>query len=672
MKKKSYLISCSLLCFCLLTNAGETNKKYERLMLKAEKYYKWLAYPKAITCYKRAFLAKGNEDAKAALRIADSYRLINQPQNAEKWYAKAFEITSFSEEDQSHYADVLLKNGKSNQAKELLSTLGKEMGKVKYRHRDLHQVHLFYEDSSAFGIKLMELNSSYDDFSPTFYEDGLVFVSNRPTKWLGQKKYHWDHTYFLDLFYADLTKKGSPKVISKKINSFYHEGPAVFFDKGRKVIFTRNNFHHGTLSTNHAGVNMLKLYYAEKKRNGKWGHIHPLPFNDDHYSVGHPTITSKGVLYFSSDMPGTFGKADIFRSTFKDGQWTTPENLGFPINTEGDELFPFVNEGDTLFFASDHHAGIGGLDIYQVDLNDPALEIQNLGYPINSEKDDFGFIKKGEDAYLSSNRNGGMGSDDIYQIHKYETILWGRLIDAETKEAIMGDLRVIDGRDSTEIFFEKSVITTDIIEARHEEKLIFQGKSKGYTAKNIIVHTHDLKGEGNHIIDVPLTPESMKVDVLLIKNVGLEDQLLLLYEEPVFFDGTIDELKDHLKNQRSVINNLHELTNIRYDFDQSSIRKDAGDKLNKLIEVLNRYPQLEVTFTSHTDSRGTEGYNKKLARSRAKAAKSFLIQREVASGRVAVKHYGESIMVNDCKDGIACDDAKHEQNRRTNIIITGY
>ncbi len=278
----------------------------------------------------------------------------------------------------------------------------------------------FYKGQLTLNVQLKNcaaINSPSLDFSPAFYQNGVVFVSSRYKN--GPIDEKTGETY-LELFYADVDPNGMPLKadnFSLQINSQLHEGPVTFNRTGDKIFFTRNNTINGVVKADAKGNVQLKIFEAQKGYYD-WENIQELSFNSDNYSCMHPALSPDGnKLFFVSDMPGGFGGRDLYFVEKQGNTWSKPINLGAEINTEKDEAFPFFHESGILFFASDGHPGMGGLDIFMIDLSKRAWgQIINIGEPFNSSSDDLGFIldQEGVRGYFASNRAGGYGKDDIY------------------------------------------------------------------------------------------------------------------------------------------------------------------------------------------------------------------------------------------------------------------
>ncbi len=265
-------------------------------------------------------------------------------------------------------------------------------------------------------LNASNINTDGLEFSPVLYENGLVYVSRNKNGLIDENT---GKTFF-ELFYSELDPNGIPtraQKFSNELNSQLHEGPVTFNRKGNKIYFTRSNLSKGLSRADKKGRVGLKIYEAERG-DFDWENIVELPFNDNEYSCMHPALSADETkLFFSSNMPGGYGGMDLYFVEKRYGEWTAPINLGPDINTSRNEVFPFIHDNGTLFFASDGHEGLGGLDIYMINIQGRRWgQLVNLGEPFNSIKDDLGLILdiRGIKGYLTSNRDGGKGSDDIY------------------------------------------------------------------------------------------------------------------------------------------------------------------------------------------------------------------------------------------------------------------
>jgi tetratricopeptide (TPR) repeat protein len=400
----------------------EIPEKAKKIYEKAEHFYNHFAYFKAIEKYKE-FLAIQKKDHNAMMKIASSYYKIKQYEETLAWYDSAVTNGTLPAEHEYQYADVLMNHGMHDRAKYWLEKyLESQPNDKRAREKleGLRNMHLFYADSSLYSITNLSLNSKFSDFSPTFYKDGFLFVSAREE---AQRKKELDHRSngaYLDIYYCPLlsdTSFGAPEPLSELINSSFHEGPLCLYDSGRKMIFTRNDYVKKSKSKNENVTIHFQMFYTEMDQNNEWVKPVLLNLHDKQYSMGHPTISKDGkTLYFSSNIPGGFGGSDIYKSTWQNNIWSKPVNLGPEINTEGNEMFPYLYDDTILYFSSDGFRGLGGLDIFKANLKQYPIRVFNIGYPFNSTKDDFGIVfnKNASVGYFSSNREDGVGNDDIY------------------------------------------------------------------------------------------------------------------------------------------------------------------------------------------------------------------------------------------------------------------
>ena len=410
--------------------------------------------------------------AKAALlqKMAKAAYYTHDFKTAETHYKSLFELVNMSAETDElilQYAHVLAALGKNEEAASMwqkYSNLNKGdavTADFATLHRNLAPL---TRNQDSYKVGFLPINSGLSEFSPVKWESGLVFVASRADNSAVKRVFEWDESPFLDLYFleneSDLAKVASPEAgvvkssrlgsdyytsatpndglklgynaatlnseqaalaagkFDSKLNSVYHDGPCDFFNDNQSIIFTRNGVRGLDYSASD-GINRVHLYIADHV-DGDWKNLRAFPYNSGEYSTGHPAfMAGENIMFFVSDMPGGFGGTDIYYSKYKDGKWHFPVNAGSKINTKGNEMFPFIDEMNNLYFASDGHPGLGGLDIFTTSLSmngSPEFEVANLGSPLNSGWDDFGLIadasfKKG---YFSSNRKNGGSDDDIY------------------------------------------------------------------------------------------------------------------------------------------------------------------------------------------------------------------------------------------------------------------
>jgi len=817
MKLERYFVALLLLLSFSFVGYGQDDNK-------ADKLYKELGYGTAISEYKSTVGEEGKLDRKTMIRLANSYRLIGDYRNAELYYAQIVE-SSDKALYRLYYAQALQANGKCEQAKKyyleydaLVSLEAAEEGKVGNDRRGQILANACDQEFTTAQVVLnneTNLNTPSLDFSPTYYQDGLIFVSTRGINRSVQNEDAWLNGKFMDLFYAEIgseTKNFSvPLPLASIINSKFHEGPLTFDQSGSTMYFTRNNFKGGRRGFNAKKITKLKIYGADWDGE-EWSNIWELPFNDDAYNHCHPTLSADGQhMYLSSDREGGYGGHDLYISTFTNGEWSTPVNLGEQVNTPGNELFPFVHDDGTLYFASNGHAGLGGLDIFSAqpigaeDVEQTWSIPTNLGKPINSTKDDFGFITDitKRSGYLSSSREGGAGGDDIYsfkgdlgnrtlhagRIYAYDeqstSLLKGALVsvvpcDIGTTGAASGDnafnaklipvpgkdgeftLRIVSGDAASGtsssgegkltdmkgevtydlecnkeycIYVEKSgyrsaekrFVTSDCedgielaIPMRRESAAI--SSSVNYTTSasadmmlngmviNKLYNTsipnatvyltnsctgetstalstadgtfsfpadcgcdYTLKGEKVGLGTITQSLSTMNVDC----SQPIQTKLLLGGTPPSVISTpapvTIPAYRPATTTLSNVTNytvgDVIELEHIYYDFDKADIRRDATIDLDKLANILQRYPAMTIELSSHTDARAVDVYNLDLSQRRAQAAIEYLVAKGIGRSRLVPKGYGETQPRNHCVDGIKCSELEHQRNRRTEIRV---
>ena len=378
----------------------------DKLLEKADEYFDKMWYSEAAELYEEV-LDKGfsNHTYKVIERAADAHYFNTNIERAYYWYNILYRDyrDEMSANNLFRYAHTLKGTGKYARSKRLMRLYDRKIKRGEGEEEEDMNIAVPREvlldnimaNSGNFEIKNIAVNSKYSDFSPMFYgDDKLVYASSVDSSFLKTRRYKWNNQPYLDLYVAKMNKENQEvrdaAKFSKKINTKYHEASVAFSPDNTTMYFTRNNYGK-KLKRDKKGVNNLKIYRS-KKVNGEWTEAQELPFNSDSYSTGHPALSPDGKqLYFVSDMPGSIGKTDIFVvDILEDGNFSDPRNLGPEINTERREMFPFISD-KKLYFSSDGHVGLGGLDVFEVAYSEEEgfMDVQNLGQPINSKVDDF-------------------------------------------------------------------------------------------------------------------------------------------------------------------------------------------------------------------------------------------------------------------------------------------
>lgn len=397
-------VVCLLICLCQITGMAQK--------ASADKVYDQLGYKEAIELYRAGKLTEGTME-----RIANGYRLNHDTQNAEKWYAQIAD-DSDNPLNTLYYAQALHSNGNLEKAKEYYLKYDRVSGGGD--RRGAHLANAIdrisnFRDNEKIQVELASaINSPKLDFSPIYFQDGVVFVSNRSES--SRDKDLWTGDGYNTHFFAEENADGSlgaPEPFSLQLDEKFHEGPLTFSKSGDEVFFTRN-----IAKRNKKKEYSLQIFTALQKGED-FGDAKKIDFSDAQANDAHPALSPDGqYLYFASDREGGLGGMDIWRSSFSDGKWGEPANLGPKVNTAGNEVFPFVYDDGTVYFASDGWGGLGGLDVFYVEQMETGgwADPINIGTPINSNKDDFSYTLNalGTEGYFTSAREGGQGKDDIY------------------------------------------------------------------------------------------------------------------------------------------------------------------------------------------------------------------------------------------------------------------
>ncbi|SHM99218.1 TolB family protein, partial [Flavobacterium chilense] len=372
-------------------------------------------------------------------------------EKAAKWYGELFAMnTQIETEYYYRYAQSLKSAGETVKANQILDEFDqrtKNDSRARLYVKDKNYLEEIKANSGRYKIENAGINSKFSDYGTFIHNNTVYFASARDTGNFTQRKHTWTGEHFTNLYQSAIDENfnlSAPKEFKSKINTKFNESTPVFTKDGKTVYFTRNNYNNGKKGKNDSQVTLLKIYKATLE-NGEWTNITELPFNSDNYSTAHPALSAdEKTLYFASDMPGTYGQSDIYKVSISNDRFGTPENLGPTINTEGKETFPYVTSDNEIYFASDGHPGLGGLDVFVGKLDQSGVSnIQNLGSDINSPQDDFGYIidENSKKGFFTSNRPGGQGSDDIYKFLETRSLhcsqeLTGTVISVATAEAL--------------------------------------------------------------------------------------------------------------------------------------------------------------------------------------------------------------------------------------------
>jgi outer membrane protein OmpA-like peptidoglycan-associated protein/tetratricopeptide (TPR) repeat protein len=614
----------------------------------ADKKYDNYAFVSAIKTYERV-AEKGYKSADLFQKLGNAYYFNGKLENAAQWYGELFTMTTEVEPAYYYrYAQSLRAIGENDKANQIMEKFDKISGndsRGELFAKNENYMDAIKANSGRYKVEDAGINSPYSDYGTTMYSNKIVFASARDTGSLGHRRHTWTGQSFTKLYVSDVGEEmslGSPAKFDKSINSKFNESTPVFTKDGKTIYFTRNNYLEGKKGKDGNDNTLVKIYKATLE-NDKWVNITELPFDSDNYSTAHPILSpDEKTMYFVSDMPGTIGLSDIFKVQINDdGTFGTPLNLGRLINTEGRETFPFVNDDNEIYFASDGHPGLGGLDIFVSKINADGTfgKVQNVGMDANSPKDDFGYWidTKSRRGFFSSNRDGGQGYDDIYKFLETKKLLceqqlYGKVTDLATSEILPGaKISLFDNK-----FNPMETVNTDdkgnyTFSVECGKKYNVRAEKEAYTTKEESITIAEEDGKTK--LDIALEKEECKVTI--------GDDL-----------GKCFGIK-----------------NIYFDFDKSNIRVEAAIDLEKILDVMNQYPKMKLDIRSHTDSRGSFKYNESLSDRRAQSTIGWLIENGVDKGRLTAKGYGEYQLINKCADDVECTEEEHQLNRRSEFII---
>ena len=630
----------------------------QRKLVKARELKEEYQYSNALAMFTEHFKSSTPKKAEDIRDIAHCYLMMNDIESAQQWLSRINTMNVYSPVEMFNYANALKSAGDYDNAiaqyRRYADLFPERSAKLPDWIESCKEAKVWIEKPLAFSIENVEnINSENSDFGLIPFKNEFIFSSDRVLsnkEYSSQEIFGWTGNPYLKIFSI---KKVDEEITSYKpvpvdgINSTFHNGPGVFDPSTDRIYYTLTKMQKvESLPTNSDPtsfedfsnpdqyINRLEIYSA-RLDNNKWVDIKPFEYNNsEKYSVGHPCITEDGnIIYFASNMPGGYGNSDIYYCVrMPNSKWSEPVNAGPTINTEGKEVFPVLDQNGTLYFSSDGQKGMGGLDIFETQgSKNQWTQPENLKYPINSPKDDFlpYFTNPGISGYLSSNRDGGKGLDDIYYFSKEMTIV------VSTKARL---------KDNVIIPLEDVNLNFD--ELLKDKKSDFKTDDEGFFTKQANCNT-------------------------VLKITGTKEGYL---SQSKAFQGTctnkndtmfVDLILDKIEENRSYV-----LENIYYDFDKWNIRPDAAIELDKLIKILNDYPNIDIELGSHTDARGTNKYNENLSQKRAESAVAYIISKGIEKRRITAKGYGENKLRNNCSDGISCTDDEHQLNRRTEFTVT--
>ncbi len=570
-------------------------------------------------------------------QLAESYYNIFNTVEAERWYAKALE-SSDNPEMIYKYSEMLKANGKyqeSNQQMEKFASMRPSDNRATAYRKNPNYLPKILQQGKKFNVQDAGFNSAQSDFGGTLNDGKLYIVSGRNDN---RKTYGWNEEPFLDIYTLTKTSDGTygeATLANDKINSRYHEGLVAFTPDGSTMYFSSESYSEKDFQRDSlSGTRFSQLYlYKATKLGNDWDTVEGLSLNSSNYSVKNPSVSADGsTLYFSSNMPGGYGQFDIYKAPInEDGTLGEPENLGQKVNTEGQEMFPYISSNNTLYFSSNGHLGLGGMDVfYTMEIDGKLAPIRNVGIPINSNADDFAFNidEEAGEGFVSSNRDGGQGSDDVYAIKKLQplcdVLVAATVLDDKTREPISGA--------SVSLYDDQG------------NKVVSKTTNAEGVAEFIV--------ECNKNSELEVTMNDYESRKVAVK--GTNEQ-----EYPVQI--SLNPIEKILTPEEVVLNPIY------FEYDKSNVTAQAAFELDKLVQIMNKYPELVISATSHTDYIGSDSYNLRLSDRRAKTTVQYIISQGIDASRISGVGKGETEPKVDC--GTNCTDEERQLNRRSEFLI---
>lgn len=624
-----------LLLFTTIFSVFSQEGKIKRADVK----YENLSYMDAVYVYEKV-VEKGYGTPDIYEKLGNAYYYNGAYEKASQWYERLFDSRDYDNSEVMYrYAQALKSMGNYGESDKVMDKFSQlrpeDVRSLRYKGNGdyLEKIEAV---SNRGDLNLTSVNTELSDYGGSFYDSLFIFTSNR--KIIGPTKdiHTWTDEPFSNIYQARVGSDyqlSDVRVLKGKKDVRYNESSAIITKDGSTLYFTRND--PDIKRKNATGV-ILKIYRATY-RDGKWSDVEALPFTSDQYNCAHPVLSSdEKALYFASDMPGGYGSSDIYVAPINaDGSIGKAENLGPHINTQARETFPYVSDTGLLYFASDGHLGLGGLDVFAIKIEDFARgEIVNVGRPINTKYDDFAYIQRDSNAFLSSNRE---GNDQIYMFKELvplpiacNNVIEGTVSNAKNQKPIV-DAKVT------------------LLDAGMEQLKEVSTNGEGY---------YSFKGlDCSKQYYVRVEANTFATQEKTTTTPARSDVTRLDFVMAPLFDDHVDLAK------------LYDIENIYFDFDKWDITPRAEEKLNILLGVLRDHPSIHIDIRSHTDSRGSDAYNIVLSDNRAKSTLGWLVAHGIARERLSAQGYGETQLVNGCSNGVPCTKQEHQDNRRSEFII---
>jgi len=649
----------------ILTVLGLFSCSFNQKIKDGETAYERKQFAVAINLLQEEIEETKNEQIKArkAFLLGKSNVQLLEYQEAANWYKMAVDL-NYGTEALGNLASTYKVMEKYQEAGDLFRKIGQQTGRIQENNREAllcDQAFAAKQKKSEYTLEKIFENSSVSDYSPVIFDrDFLVFTSERSES-TGSGTYNWTGEKFSDIY--QIRKNGSEiRKFDSAINTNANEGTPWFTNDGTTLYFTR-------VFSLSSGDEYPKLMRSDLV-DGFWTEPEVLPFIQDKVKYGQPTlIENDSILVFSSDQDEIGGTLDLYYTQlFEDGNWSTPEKLPASMNTQGNEKFP-TGDKDTLYFSSDFLPGLGGYDIFKTFLKvDGSWSVPiNIGYPINSGGDDFSFIidynakpinNVVQQGFFSSSRMGN-GKDDIYRFKKMLPIK----DTTTTKEVAPVKQQVFVTVKTYQNVFEENDNPNSRVVGKKALSDVFI-KIVDENGKKVAEEYTD--NNGFYFVEIPkdksLKIIGAKLDYLnATKEITTWNLVFPINENT--FTINIELILDKIYADKEI-----NLENIYYDYDKWDIKEEAKPTLDALVKILIDNPQINIQLSSHTDCRGTDEYNEELSQKRAQSVVDYLITKSISPSRLIPKGYGESLLIDNCICE-SCSETQHQTNRRTTFKI---
>ena len=651
-----------LVISCTTMYTGNVFAKENKDLAKANYYYSHYDFHKAIPCYEK--IADQINDPAIYAKLGDCYRQTENPDKAAAMYDKAVKTKGCEVSVMLRYGQVLMALTRYTDAEKWLKQY------QKYNKGDRRVANLIAGCSDAEMMRngipsgfttFLSINSEGSEFAPTMWNGKLVFTSDTGID-IKKKTDNWSGKAYYNMYSVSCDNKGNCDTIiglvasAKKLNIKYHNGPSTFSTDGTQMYYTRSKYNDNVFGrksvTNTDSTVLLEIMIASEYDSSRkeFRKFTPFEYNSDKYSVAHATISPNGkMLVFSSNMPKGAGGSDLYLCKLTAANsWSAPQSAGNNINTEGEEVFPYWADDHTLFFSSDGHEGMGGLDVYKTHFDDKSgsfSKVENVGAPINSSYDDISLAMyaDGRSTYFSSNRPAEKGGDNIYFYRREKVFLQMNFKDSASQQPVAGARVMLraskdkqesradnSGRVFTQLYPEDQY-TLDISKDQYEPKSIMLSSASGKELDTIISNVSLVK-----IPTVDTTPAIAK------------------HESPMDSPGV----------KAFVVDKVYELGHFYYDYDKYQLTSAHKRFLDTLLTQLTRHPEMRIEIQSHTDCRGSDKYNKVLSKRRALSVVNYLEDHGISKKRLEYVGFGSSKPTVLCQPTCkSCTEEQHYLNR---------